>query len=87
MISSDQVQISFPMPPTHLQFLIDQFGLANTAWFIRLMKRGTSPEQLAGYCVPDPRDSRRDGVFRALQYAASVPESALPENIRTAMRP
>jgi hypothetical protein len=75
------------MPHPHLQFLIDQFGVANVAWFIRLMKRGTPPEQLAGYCVPDGRDSRRDGILRALQYAATIPDSALPENIRTAIKP
>lgn len=75
------------MPHRHLQFLIDQFGLVTTAWFIRLMKSGIPPEQLAGYCVPDPRDSRRDGILRALQYAGTVPDSALPENIRTAIRP
>jgi hypothetical protein len=51
------------------------------------MKRGTPPEQLAGYCVPNAQDSRRDGVFRALQYAATVPESMLPAEIKNALKP
>lgn len=75
------------MQPTHIQFLVSQYGVANVAWFIRLMKRGTQPEQLAGYCVPNPQDSRRDGVFRALQYAATVPDSMLPPEIRDALKP
>jgi len=73
--------------PTHLSFLVSQYGAANVAWFIRLMKRGIPPEQLAGYCVPNPTDSRRDGVFRALQYAATVPDSMLPPEIKNALRP
>lgn len=75
------------MQPTHIQFLISQYGVANVAWFIRLMKRGTPPEQLASYCVPNPQDSRRDGVFRALQYAATVPDSMLPPEILNALKP
>jgi hypothetical protein len=75
------------MQPTHIQFLISQYGPANVAWFIRLMKRGTPPEQLAGYCVPNAQDSRRDGVFRALQYAATVPDSMLPPEIINALKP
>jgi hypothetical protein len=73
--------------PQHIKFLVDQYGLANTAWFIRLMKRGTPPEQLVGYCVPNERDSRRDGVFRALQYAATLPDSMMPDEIRNALKP
>ena len=73
--------------PHHLDFLISQYGLANVAWFIRLMKRGTPPEQLASYCVPKPGASRYDGVFRALQYAATLPESMIPEEIRKALKP
>jgi hypothetical protein len=73
--------------PTQIQFLVSQFGLANVAWFIRLMKRGTPPEQLASYCVPKEGDSRRDGVFRALQYAASLPDSMMPEEITKALKP
>lgn len=75
------------MQPNHISFLVDQYGVANVAWFIRLMKRGTPPEQLAGYCVPNPQDSRRDGVFRALQYAATVPNSMLPPEILNALKP
>ena len=75
------------MHSTHIQFLVHQYGVANVAWFIRLMKRGTKPDQLAGYCVPNPQDSRRDGVFRALQYAATVPDSMLPPEIRNALKP
>jgi hypothetical protein len=73
--------------PNHLDFLVSQYGLANVAWFIRLMKRGTPPEQLASYCVPKPDDSRRDGVFRALQYASTLPDSMIPEEIRKALQP
>lgn len=73
--------------PQHIQFLVDQYGLANTAWFIRLMKRGTPPEQLVAYCVPHHLDSRRDGVFRALQYAATLPDSMMPDEIRNALQP
>ena len=75
------------MHSTHIQFLVDQYGVANVAWFIRLMKRGTPPEQLASYCVPNPQDSRRDGVFRALQYASTVPNSMLPPDILGALKP
>jgi hypothetical protein len=75
------------MQNNHIKFLVDQYGLANVAWFIRLMKRGTPPEQLAGYCVPNPQDSRRDGVFRALQYAGTVPDSMLPPDIQKALKP
>lgn len=73
--------------PNHLDFLVSQYGLANVAWFIRLLKRGTPPEQLASYCVPKPGDSRYDGVFRALQYAATLPDSMIPEEIRKALQP
>lgn len=73
--------------PTQIQFLVDQYGLANVAWFIRLLKRGTPPEQLAAYCVPKDGDSRRDGVFRALQYAATLPDSMMPEEIKNALQP
>lgn len=73
--------------PQHIKFLIDQYGLANTEWFIRLMKRGTPPEQIVSYCVPNERDSRRDGVFRALQYAATLPDSMMPDEIRNALKP
>lgn len=73
--------------PTHIKFLVDQYGLANVAWFIRLLKRGTPPEQLAAYCVPKEGDSRRDGVFRALQYAATLPDSMMPEEIKNALQP
>jgi hypothetical protein len=75
------------MQPNHISFLVDQYGVANVAWFIRLMKRGTPPEQLAGYCVPNQQDSRRDGVFRALQYAATVPNSMLPPEVLNALKP
>ncbi len=51
------------------------------------MKRGTPPEQLVSYCVPKEGDSRRDGVFRALQYAATLPDSMIPEEINKALRP
>ena len=71
--------------PTQIQFLVDQYGLANVAWFIRLMKSGTPPEHLAGYCVPKEGDSRRDGVFRALQYAATLPDSMIPDEIKKAL--
>ncbi len=73
--------------PNQIQFLVDQYGLVNVAWFIRLLKRGTSPEQLASYCVPKDGDSRRDGVFRALQYAATLPDSMMPEEIKKALQP
>jgi hypothetical protein len=73
--------------PTQIQFLVDQYGLANVAWFIRLLKRGTPPEQLASYCVPKEGDSRRDGVFRALQYAATLPDSMMPDEIKNALKP
>ena len=73
--------------PTQIQFLVDQYGLANVAWFIRLMKRGTPPEQLVSYCVPKEGDSRRDGVFRALQYASTLPDSMMPEEITKALQP
>ena len=73
--------------PNHIQFLVDQYGLANVAWFIRLLKRGTPPEQLAAYCVPKDGDSRRDGVFRALQYAATLPDSMMPKEIKNALQP
>jgi hypothetical protein len=73
--------------PNHIQFLVDQYGLANVAWFIRLLKRGTPPEQLAAYCVPKDGDSRRDGVFRALQHAATLPDSMMPEEIKNALQP
>ena len=73
--------------PTQIQFLVDQYGLANVAWFIRLLKRGTPPEQLAAYCVPKDGDSRRDGVFRALQYAATLPDSMMPKEIKNALQP
>ena len=73
--------------PNHIKFLVDQYGLANVAWFIRLLKRGTPPEQLAAYCVPKDGDSRRDGVFRALQYAATLPDSMMPEEIKNALQP
>jgi hypothetical protein len=75
------------MQNNHIKFLVDQYGLANVAWFIRLMKRGTAPEQLASYCVPNPQDSRRDGVFRALQHAGTVHDSMLPPEILGALKP
>jgi hypothetical protein len=74
------------MQNNHIQFLVDQYGLINVAWFIRLMKRGTTPEQVVSYCVPNPQDSRRDGVFRALQYAGTVPDSMLPPEILGALK-
>lgn len=73
--------------PTQIQFLVNQYGLANVAWFIRLLKRGTPAEQLAAYCVPKDGDSRRDGVFRALQYAATLPDSMMPEEIKNTLQP
>ena len=73
--------------PNQIQFLVDQFGLANTAWFIRLMKNGTTPEQIAGSLVPSNYDSRRDGVFRALQFAANLPDSMMPVEIKEALQP
>jgi len=75
------------MQNNHIRFLVDQYGVVNVAWFIRLMKQGTPPEQLAGYCVPNAQDSRRDGVFRALQYAGTVPDSMLPPEILKALTP
>lgn len=73
--------------PTQIQFLIEHYGVANVAWFIRLMKRGTPPEQLASYCVPKDGDSRRDGIFRALQYAGNLPDSMMPDEIKNALKP
>jgi hypothetical protein len=73
--------------PNQIQFLIDQYGLINTAWFIRLMKSGTKPEQIVSYCVPEKTDSRRDGIFRALQFAANLPDSMMPEEIKKALKP
>ncbi len=73
--------------PTQIQFLVNQYGLANVAWFIRLIKQGTPPEHIAGYCVPKEGDSRRDGVFRALQYAATLPDSMMPDEIKNALKP
>ena len=73
--------------PTQIQFLIEHYGVANVAWFIRLMKRGTTAEQLVGYCVPKAGDSRRDGIFRALQYAGSLPDSMMPNEIKNALKP
>ena len=73
--------------PNQIQFLVDQFGLANTAWFIRLMKSGTTPEQIVGSLVPSNHDSRRDGVFRALQFAANLPDSMMPAEIKEALKP
>jgi len=49
------------------------------------MKSGTPPEHLAGYCVPKEGDSRRDGVFRALQYASTLPDSMIPDEIKKAL--
>lgn len=51
------------------------------------MKQGTPPEQIAGYCVPKEGDSRKDGVFRALQYAATLPDSMMPDEIKNALKP
>jgi len=51
------------------------------------MKQGTPPEHIAGYCVPKEGDSRRDGVFRALQYAATLPDSMMPDEIKNALKP
>jgi len=75
------------MQPNHISFLVDQYGVANVAWFIRLMKSGTTPEQIVGSLVPSNYDSRRDGVFRALQFAANLPDSMMPAEIKEALKP